>query len=326
MTKLEGILHRMLRLDGPMRLDRFMALVVEHYYANHHVFGAAGDFITAPEISPCFAQVISNWLYELWERRGRGAMQLVELGPGNGTLMHDLLRGNDRYPGLSEAIKTITMIERSKELVDRQKQKLSHRGDKVVWQDSIRGLDDVFTVVIANEFFDALPIRQWINEEDGLSEIYVSLDAESNFKFVKTPVVGQLFKGSVNHIIEFSPQLEMYGREISATLQEKSGAALIIDYGYIEPITCGTLQAVKAHKYHQLLCGIGEADWTAHVNFARLLEVMRGGSIFHEVSTQGDFLKRFGIEDMLPVGSDSLLRLTDRAEMGELFKVLFIEY
>jgi len=312
---LEAILQRMIKLDGPIRLDRVMAMVSTYYYENHHIFGADGDFITAPEISPFFSYTISNWLHSIWQENGHPQLQIVEMGPGNGTLMHDLLIGNKRYPDLQKAVESIVMIERSQALIARQQQKLA--GQSVVWRDGINDVNKCFTIIIANEFFDALPIRQWIKEKEGWAEIYLMFEQGKGFQFVKGR--GDLdLAAAVGDVAEVCPQAKIYAQEISQALKVAGGAALVIDYGYDKPSTQSTLQAVKNHKHHNLLDGLGTADWTAHVNFNQLLQVLPHAKIF----PQGDFLKKFGIEEMMQESPHSLARLTDKQQMGELFKVL----
>lgn len=320
---LEAILQRMIKLDGPMRLDRFMAILTNHYYENHHIFGPQGDFITAPEISPHFSYAISNWLYAIWQNHNKPKLQIVEMGPGNGTMMHDLLHGNSRYPDLQAAMQPTIMIERSKELIARQQEKL--KGHNITWRDSLDDIGNYFTIIIANEFFDAMPVRQWISEDAGWSEIFITFNQTEGFQLVK----GAGFLDAtfpVGSIIETSPQSTLYATEISQALKTFGGAALIIDYGYIEPPMQSTLQAVKNHKHHKLLDDIGTADWTAHVNFAELSKILQLGSSHCKVSTQRDFLIGLGIENMMLKNPHSLNRLIGEKQMGVLFKVLEVIY
>ena len=145
---LESTLYRMIKLDGPMRLDRFMAIVSEHYYLHNQVFGTAGDFITSPSISPYFAQTIANWMHKVWQHAGCPEFKILELGAGDGTLMSDLLHSNHRK--MLKAIKSVEMIEQSQNMVDRQRGKLSELGYQINWRRSIKDIDKIFTFVIAN--------------------------------------------------------------------------------------------------------------------------------------------------------------------------------
>lgn len=320
----KSILKRMIKLEGPMRLDRFMSLVLEQYYANNIVFGGKGDFITSPEISNAFGYTICNWIEEIWHKNRNPKFQILELGPGRGTLIKDVL---SKFKGLPiyKSIKNIILVERSTQLINQQKKVLQSYDDiNIKWQNSIEDVGDYFTILLANEFFDALPIRQLAATEKGIVEIMVGMDTEGNLCFVKE--LANLNNQAVKDFLEFSPQAILYAKEISEILNKNQGAGLIIDYGYLDATGKSTLQAVKNHQHWHLLHDLGEADWTAHVNFPLLMECMVPKPNSFLILSQRDFLYRYGIKNYLSEEDEKFLRLTSPEQMGDLFKALSFEY
>jgi NADH dehydrogenase [ubiquinone] 1 alpha subcomplex assembly factor 7 len=325
---LERQLKQLIALNGPIPIDMFMKMAIEHYYSHVEPFGKSGDFITAPEISQMFGEIIGIWCAHQWQLNGQQPFILVEIGAGNGTLMSDLLRSTKNVPGFHDAIKKIIIIEISNRLISIQKSQINF--PRIEWKSHISEINNNNCYVICNEFFDALPIKQYVKEDGYLQELAIKLDTNDNLviakSLVKSPTSSTAKDGQ---IIELSPTRNDYMK----TILEKSkdhGVALIIDYGYIEPPYKSTLQAVKNHKHHPILSDIGGADLTSLVDFKSLQECCNERN--SQIYTQGDFLNKYGIiersQTLINVGANptkinsALHRLTNKSEMGELFKVL----
>ena len=310
--------------DGPMPVARWMARCNAHYYATRDPLGAAGDFTTAPEISQMFGELIGAWLADLWCRAGSPAVRLVELGPGRGTLMADLLRGTVRA-GLDAPIH---LIETSPVLRAAQAARLPG----AVWHDSLADVpDDRPLLLVANEFFDALPVRQLLRAADGWRER--SVDARpGGFAAVAGRAVPLPLVAPVGTLVEQSPAATAIAAEIGVRLRAHGGVALIVDYGPAAPATGDTLQAVRAHRFADPFADPGEADLTAHVDFSALAaaaEVTAHGPV-----GQGAWLTALGIgaraaalkARATPAQAAAIdaaaARLTGETEMGGLFKVM----
>lgn len=315
------LLQSIIKSEGPMRLDRFMGLVSDYYYTHRQPFGSGGDFITSPEINSSFANAIGIWLYQVIKTNQPKEFQLLELGAGSGALIKNLLKFIDDIPDLSSKLKITSLIEKSPAMISRQKDLLVDFD--IRWLDSITESEDIFTVVIANEFFDALPIRQFIFEEDGWKEAFIGYKDE--FYFIKTQA-NLNHKADIGDILEHSYQSELHASEIGSFIKGAGGAGLIIDYGYTKPFKEATLQSIMGHKPVHLLEFIGESDWSAHVNFSLLESFFSSKGLFCNLNTQRDFLMRHGIEEMMRRSPKSLDRLIGADEMGVLFKVMEIHY
>ena len=338
MTALGRRIAEMIRHDGPMRLDHFMALANAHYYDTRDPLGAGGDFITAPEISQLFGEMIGLCLVDHWERSGAPQhVRLVELGPGRGTLMADILRAAKVRPKFLAAV-DVTFVETSAAL--RKKQAETLQGHvRVSWSDTLADVPgDAPLYLVANEFFDALPIRQFVRMEGQWMERVVALD-ESETLVWRT--LGQ--RGSPGsplrddprmtggEIAEINEAAATVAAEIGARLNRHGGLALIIDYGHAVTAPGDTLQAMKAHGFVSPLEHVGEADLTAHVDFQALGRAARAR--VHGPVTQGAFLKALGIEARLDALAQArpaqavaltagVLRLIEDGQMGTLFKAM----
>lgn len=327
----EAALQARIAAEGPIGLDAFMEAANTAYYASGDVIGAAGDFITAPEISQCFGELIGLWAAICWQSLGApGSFNLVELGPGRGTLMADALRAAVLMPGFGASAR-LHLVERSLGLRNRQRRTLT--GRDIRWHDSLASLPHGPTIFIANEFLDALPIRQWAFT-DRWNERRVTGDGEA-FRFVLAPTGAAIpAPAAAGTIYEDSPAVEGIVSEIAARLVRDGGVALLIDYGYASG--CGdTLQAVHRHAVADALAAPGTRDLTAHVNFAAVAATAArvGAKVFGPLE-QGSWLRRLGIEvraEKLARGKpdesrDTILagvrRLTDPRAMGSLFKVM----
>jgi NADH dehydrogenase [ubiquinone] 1 alpha subcomplex assembly factor 7 len=307
-----------IRANGPMRLSDYMRRCNAHYYATRIPFGTGGDFITAPEISQIFGELIGVWAADMWQRAGSPTpFNLVELGPGRGTLMQDALRATAKVPGFHAAM-SVHFVETSPVLRDEQKKRVPHA--KQAYDFESIGTKYP-TIVLANEFFDALPIDQkcgalWreIIVEDGSLAWSVAAD-----------------KQTVEHAQASNDICKM----ITHHLDQYGGAMLVIDYGGHD-IIGDTLQAMRAHDFADALSEPGEMDLTSHVDFFLLANAASSvGCTSFGPMLQGDFLRALGLDMRTahlaranPVRSDDLrassARLADTDQMGELFKVMCI--
>ena len=346
MNELARRLARRIRTAGPLTLADYMAEALGHpelgYYRKGDPLGAAGDFITAPEISQMFGEMIGLWLVERWERIGSpDPVILVELGPGRGTLMADALRAARVRPDFGRAAR-LHLVESSPGLRERQRHALAAAGP--AWHDRMASVPEGPLLLVANEFFDALPVRQFERVEAGWCERLVGLDeAGTGLRFLlspPTPAVDTLLAPEIlasppGTVAEVAPLARTLASEIGARLAKLPGVALLIDYG--DPLggLGDTLQAVRHHQPHDPLDDPGEADLTAHVDFAALTRAATeaGARVWGPV-TQGAFLGRLGIEaraDALSASASprqatdvraALQRLIDPAGMGSLFAAL----
>jgi NADH dehydrogenase [ubiquinone] 1 alpha subcomplex assembly factor 7 len=344
-TPLEREIARMIEADGPMPVSRFMALCLGHprlgYYMTRDPFGAKGDFVTAPEVSQMFGELMGVWAMTQWRAMGSPSpFQLVELGPGRGTLMMDLLRAARAMPGFIEAAQ-VRMIEMSPILMAAQKRTLAAAGANVSWHGHLDEVPSGPMLLIANEFFDALPVVQIERTPQGFFERAVGLDAEGKLQLGLMPVAvtppEHAADAAIGAIVELSPARVDYAAMIAARLVADQGAALIIDYGHGETAMGDTLQAVRRHQKVSILERPGETDITAHVDFEALGAVMRGaGADVHGVLTQQTLMARLGLQtraEMLSVSASAreradivaaVSRLAGPHQMGQLFKAMAV--
>ncbi len=276
MTPVASALRDRIAANGPLRLDEWMAACNAHYYATRDPLGA--DFTTAPEISQMFGELVGGWIGDLWLRAGAPPLRLIELGPGRGTLMADALRVLARLPDFGERVE-LALVETSPVLRAAQAGRLQG----AAWFDSLDHVpDDRAIIVVANEFFDALPIRR----RDSAGEVAVGAGFAETRLAGDGPVVDR-FAG------EWSPATQAIAAEIGARLRTRGGAALVIDYGGAGP-HADTLQALRAGVPVDPFADPGEVDLTAHVDFtalARAAAVPAFGPV-----AQGVWLARLGIE------------------------------
>ena len=349
-TPLEQLIRKRISKHGPMPVSEYMSLALAHpehgYYHKSDPFGRNGDFITAPEISQVFGEIIGLWCVITWQQAGNPApFHLVELGPGRGTLMADALRAAAAVPEFIAAAE-IDLVETSPVLRDYQKKTLS--AHDATWHDKIDTVSGGPCLYIANEFFDALPIDQFVKSETGWNRRCVGLNPSTGrLCFVVDNIsleTGNLIPSSVvaappGSIFEHCPTSQSIATTLGEHLAAKAIAALIIDYGHPQPTAGETLQAVRDHEYHHVLSDPGDADLTAHVDFGSLAHAAQaaGAQVCGPV-TQGDFLLKLGIEartsrlatNCNTTQADLLLsgcrRLIDPDGMGTLFKVLALTH
>ena len=328
-------------MEGPISIARYMEACLTHpefgYYLTRDPLGAEGDFITAPEISQMFGEMVGLWIVDCWQKMGRPVpVQLVELGPGRGTLMADIVRTLKISPGLSTAAQ-IHLVEASPVLTGSQAQSL-----EAEWHLNFSSVPGGPFILIANEFFDALPIHQFQKTEAGWKEIFVGLRDASFATKLATPsgTLDRLPAKLQNNALpgqfaEIAPAALDLCEAIGARINADGGVALIIDYGYAEEGYGETLQAVRNHQFSGVFDDPGQADLTAHVNFAALKRSLSvAGAVVWGPTTQGEFLNRMGIEKRAERLSDAaspkqkkeiaaaLHRLTAVRAMGQLFRVL----
>ncbi len=341
MTPLVPVLLRRIAADGPLSVAQFMAECLLHpehgYYTTRDPLGAAGDFTTAPEISQMFGELVGLALAQAWLDQGRPApFALAEPGPGRGTLMADMLRATAGVPGFHAAAQ-VHLIEASPTLRARQRATLA--AHDVTWHDTLDALPQMPLFLVANEFFDALPIRQFRRAPDGWSEIRVAA-RDGALLFAAAPPVPQtalahrLRDTRPGDIVELCPGAAAAVQAIAARIQTHGGAAIIIDYGDWRSLG-DTLQAVRGHASEPVLANPGQADLTAHVDFEALSAAAAPARVT-PMTAQGVFLARLGIAErarrlaraMTGAALDqhhaAFQRLTDPGEMGSLFKTIAI--
>ena len=338
MTPLGDLIARRIAADGPITVADYMTECLLHpehgYYTTRDPLGAAGDFTTAPEISQIFGELIGLALAQAWIEQGRPApFALAELGPGRGTLMADMLRATRAVPGFHDALR-VHLVEASPALRARQAVALS--GHDPVWHDSVEGLDEMPLFLVANEFFDALPVRQFLRANDAWRERVIGLqDGALAFGLAAPAPFGaladRLSDTAEGDLVELRTTADPVMAALGARIGAHGGAALIVDYGDWGS-RGDTLQAVRGHDHVDPLAEPGAADLTAHVDF-RALARAAGVPVVGPVH-QGVLLERLGATararslarglagDALESHVAAHRRLTHPAEMGTLFKVI----
>lgn len=335
----------LIEAHGPIDVATFMALALGHpthgYYASRASLGAGGDFVTAPEASQLFGELVGAALAAAWQQAGGPAARLVELGPGNGTLLADLWRVTAGVPGFHAAL-DVHLVETSPLLRRRQADRLG-AVPRLAWHTALEDVPaDRPLLIVANEFLDALPIRQVIRLEDGWHEIQLGLDARGRLAFAPDPGLSllglRLPAAPIGSVLEFSPAREAAVAGVAQRIADQGGLALVVDYGERAPAPGSTLQAVSRHRKVDPLTRPGEVDLTARVAFGPLVAIAAaaGPAVFGPVP-QGRFLERLGIDlrlERLLAGASAAAatglrlghaRLTAPDAMGELFQVLAID-
>ena len=344
-------IQKRIRAAGPMPVSQYMELCLTHprygYYTNLDPFGTGGDFTTSPEISQMFGELIGLWSASVWTAMGEPAsLNLVELGPGRGTMMADIMRAAKILPAFRDAI-SIHLVESSPTLRERQKERLAEVDRPVFWHSMVQDVPRAPAIYLANEFFDALPVNQMVRQPDGWCERAIDLNEFGDFKFgvsrnrvpqFEQTVPKHLRDAPVGSIFEWrSPVVALeLGRRLRA-----GGAALIIDYGHLRSAMGDTLQAVRRHRFDDPLTGPGLADLSAHVDFEALtLNATSFGARAHGAVDQGSFLVALGIDkraaalrvnasaETAAAVSVALERLIapNQTGMGAMFKVLGLSH
>ena len=325
--------RRLIERHGPMPVSRYMGESNARYYAARDPLGAAGDFTTAPEISQMFGEMVGLWLADLWSRSGKTHAAYVELGPGRGTLAADALRAMASQ-GFTPPVH---LVEGSPALREKQADALG----QAHFHDHLDTLpEDRPLYIVANEFLDALPVRQLVMTQDGWRERMVALDGE-DFVFTAGPnpmdeaIPQERRKQKVGTVIETSPAAAATVEALARRIEAQGGAALFIDYGYLSPRNGETLQAVQRHQKVKVFTAPGAMDLTALVDFSTLADIARREGMAVDMTTQGRWLSLLGIgrrarslaqgnPDQAAAIAAAHDRLVGADAMGDLFKVMAI--
>jgi SAM-dependent MidA family methyltransferase len=345
---LDAELRHRLQRAGPLSVAEYMELCLTHpehgYYTTRTPIGARGDFTTAPEISQMFGELIGIWAVAVWRAMGSPEnLRLVELGPGRGTMMVDVLRAAKVVPEFRPAL-VLHLVEISPALERAQRQALQGSGVPVSWHRSVDEVPDGPLILLANEFIDALPVHQAVMCADGWHERVVKLgnDGAFHFSIHRNPILlfddlapSRIRNARIGDIFEW--RHDRIALEIGRRVAKWGGAALIIDYGHVETAIGDTLQAVSRHGFADPLVAPGLVDLTAHVDFQALAQAAEGmGARVHGPLEQAEFLRRLGIgqrADTLKTGAPAdiaravdaaLARLVDRTStgMGRMIKCI----
>jgi len=312
------------------------------YYMKKNPFGEKGDFITAPNISILFSEMIAIWIISFWEKLDRPKQfNLIELGAGNGEMMRTLVNTFNKFPQFKNSCK-INILEKSELL--KKIQKANIKNTKIKWLDNLNELNSFPCIFIANEFFDALPIKQFLKKGKKWYERHVNFANDSDLEYLDIPFNMQKFEKQIKFkisykqtFIEYSPLTTKYLKTVINKIKINNGGILIIDYAYLEKKMKNTLQAVSKHKYCDVLKGFRNSDITYNINLNLInLIIKKLGSCSSISTTQKKFLTRLGIFDRAKILSEKMpfskkadiyfriKRLIDDNQMGYLFKVMFV--
>ncbi|HXQ13255.1 MAG TPA: SAM-dependent methyltransferase [Caulobacteraceae bacterium] len=335
---LGGRLAAEIAAEGPIDVAAFMTRCLhdplDGYYATRPALGERGDFITAPLVSQMFGELIGLWLIETWRGLGSPARcVLAEAGPGDGTLMSDILRASRLVPAFRAAIE-VWLIEASAPLQASQAERLSDASPR--WAASLGDLpSDAPLLLVANEFLDCLPARQFQRTASGWAERVIGLDDAGRLAFGLRPAPVRLGEAPLGTIVERSPAQEAFATDLATRLSQQGGAALLVDYGRDAPGCGDTLQALAGHRKVDVLESPGAADLTVQADFPAVLSAAHAAGAAAALLTQAEFLRRLGVEarasalakarpDRSETIARQLQRLTAPDQMGQLFKVAAI--
>lgn len=345
MTALKKRMTSLIAASGPIGVADYMAQCLfdptDGYYTTREPFGAAGDFTTAPEISQMFGELVAVWLYAAWQAEGRPTnATLAEIGPGRGTLMKDMLRVLQK---LDAAFPTVAMIETSPRLREIQKQTLAASGAEIVWHDTVSSLPNAPLFIVGNELFDAIPTRQFVRIGAEWRERAIGIDEAGELVFVAGPATieaallpAEAANAPEGSIFEFAPARTATMEAIAERIAASDGTGLFFDYGHLSPGIGDTLQALRKHRYEDVLATPGEADLTSHVDFSALGTAAKAHGLDARLATQGEFLLALGLLERagkLGANADDAAREKIQSEverlagpdaMGTLFKVIAI--
>ena len=329
-----------------LSLDKFIEQSLYNkkfgYYMKSDPFGEKGDFITAPNISILFSEMIVIWIISFWESLNcPKKFNLIELGAGNGEMMRVIVNTLNKFPQFQNSC-NINILEKSKLLIKLQKKTI--KDEKIKWLNDLNELNNLPCIFIANEFFDALPIKQFIKKKNKWHERYIKFTSKNTSEFFDVPFdIQKLEKkikfkiSSKQKFIEYSPLALKYLKNITNRIKLNNGGILIIDDGYIDKKMKNTLQAVSKHKFTDILTNFGNSDITYNLSFNQINQILKKlGSFFHSTTTQKEFLTKLGILKRAEILSKNIpfskkadmyfriKRLIDDKQMGNLFKVMFI--
>ncbi len=348
MNRLGRKISRLIEAAGPLSVADYMMQClfdpVDGYYTTRDPFGAKGDFVTAPEISQMFGELVGAWLVQTWREAGMPLPAIVlEIGPGRGTMMKDIVRSIGRIePDLKAAV-TFALVESSPRLAELQQAALAGSGGRIGWYKTLDRLPDGPLFVACNELFDALPFRQFVRKDGQWLERAVGLDEVGGLRFVTgtapldpAALAPEAKPASEGSIFEIAPVRTALMTQIAARIASQGGAGIFFDYGHLETGLGDTFQAVRKHRHEGVFDNPGEADLTSHVDFAALAAAARSASLDAHLLSQGDFLLDMGLlERAGRLGSTcddraraeisaAVERLAGPGGMGKLFKVMAI--
>ena len=336
----------LLRKDKTFTLDKYIFEALYNkksgYYMNVDPFGKSGDYITSPNISILFSEMIAIWIALFWKNlKSPKKFNLVELGAGNGEMILQILKTFEKFPLLKKSCK-INILEKSIYLKKIQKKKLEHYN--VNWINNLSSLSNLPTIFIANEFFDALPVKQLVKKKDKWYEKNVKFSKLEKPKFVDKLINIKKFEKKIGFkishkqkFIEYSPSSIKYLKFISKIIKNNGGGILIIDYGYTDEKMKNTLKSISKHKLSNILENFGKCDISYDISF-KLFEkiVKKFGLKVNGITSQKNFLQELGILERAEIISKNLQfsekaniyfrikKLIDENEMGKLFKVMFV--
>ena len=335
-----------IKKDCLLSLDKFIDESLYNkklgYYMKGNPFGVKGDFITSPNISILFSEMIAVWVISFWESlKCPKQFNLIELGAGNGEMMTIMMSTFKKFPQFKRCC-NIKILEKSAYLKKIQKKKIKSR--KIEWLNDVKNLDNLPCIFIANEFFDALPIKQFIKKKGKWYERYIKFNEKIKLEYldilfdIKKLEEEIKFKiSSKQNFIEYSPLALEYLKDITNKINLNTGGILIIDYGYLDKEMRNTIQAVSKHKYADILNNFRNSDITYNLNFNLISQIIKKlGSFFQTTTTQKKFLTKLGILKRAEILSRNMLfskkadmyfrikRLIDEKQMGNLFKVTLI--
>ena len=310
------------------------------YYIKKNPIGKKGDFITAPKISRLFSEIIAIWTITFWKSIGSPKkFNLIELGAGDGEMMKILIETLKNFPEFFNSC-NFKIHEKSDKLISIQKKNINY--SKISWIKNIKKLNSTPSIFLANEFFDAIPVKQFFKKGGEWFERYVDLK-EVKFTEKKTNIEKIEKKLNFNiskrqNVIEYSPESFTYLKSICEIIKKRNGGILIIDYGYLSPKMHETLQAVKNHEYSNILKNIGKSDITYNINFDLFKKfISKFNGVQSIITNQKKFLTNMGIMERAEIVSKNqpfskkadiffrIKRLLDEKQMGNLFKVMLIK-
>lgn len=355
---IDSSIRQIINHNGYIAIDEMMGEVLTNntssYYRNIEHIGKEGDFITSPEISQLFGEVIGLWVIEQWQKLGKPKeFILLELGPGQGILMRDILRTVKLAPECLNVLK-IKLYDVNPYFIEKQKHTLAQYNEDIEWIGELHHLENLSRlplIVVSNEFFDALPIKQYKKLKKLWHEVVMVVDPADSYLKFDTIEINRVFQKQLKYehpnaeegaVVEESVPALNIVRKLASHINKYKGSFLAIDYGYniqgserLATQYNSTLQAIKNHQYHPIIASIGEADLSAHVDFNALARSIIPVGLKHSfISTQAEFLIKYGIlirlvnlqkanpGELSENLGKQVYRLTAKEQMGELFKVL----
>ncbi|WP_075522502.1 SAM-dependent methyltransferase [Candidatus Pelagibacter communis] len=313
------------------------------YYMTKNPFGKTGDFITAPNVSRLFSEMLAIWTISFWKSMGSPKrFNLVELGAGNGEMIKVMIESFKKFPTFLKAC-NILIYEKSPKLSKKQKKNINN--EDVKWVKSFNKINKLPSIFIANEFFDAIPVKQYLKKNNTWYEKFVKISSKNKISFTQKKVFIKTLDKKLNfnisqgqNFIEFSPIALKYLDDILKIIKRNKGGLLIIDYGYFEKKMKNTLKAIYKHKFSKILENLGKSDITYHINFYLIDKISKKNFNINTCYTsQRNFLANLGIYHRAEIISKNksfkekanifyrLKKLTDKNEMGEIFKVMLIK-